>query len=249
MRYILSARNLPLLASFTRTRSLLAFDFDGTLAPIVSKPGQARMRAGTRVLLKKLAMRCDCIVVSGRSRDDVKNRLRGIGLKEVVGNHGIEPWGSSKQLAKTVQAWIPRLEEALQGFPGVLIEGKQFSVSVHYRHVRHKSVALQAIHAAAATLRGVRLVGGKQVVNFVPRGAPDKGRAVQTAKRRGRHNRVVFVGDDTTDENAFAVLRNQRSLGIRVGKKQTSLARYYIRNQGEIDRLLVALIAACDQQA
>ena len=247
MRYILSPRHLPVLAKFTRGRSLLAFDFDGTLAPIVSRPGNAAMRPRTRALLKKLAARCDCMVVSGRSRSDVKEKLRGVGLKEVIGNHGIEPWGSSKQLAKTVRAWIPRLEEALQDFPGVLVEGKQFSASVHYRHARHKGAAIRAIHEVATKLRGVRLVGGKQVVNFVPRGAPDKGHAVAAARRKGRYDWVVFVGDDETDEHAFAVLRNRRSLGIRVGRKGTSLARYHIRNQREIDRLLASLMAACDQ--
>jgi trehalose 6-phosphate phosphatase len=249
MRYILSPRHAAVLAKFTRGRSLLAFDFDGTLAPIVSQPGKAAMRHRTRGLLKALAAQCDCMVVSGRSRDDVKGRLRGVGLKEVIGNHGIEPWESSKQLARTVRAWIPRLEEALQEFPGVLVEGKQFSASVHYRHARHKSAAIRAIHEAAATLRGVRVVGGKQVVNFVPWGAPDKGHAVEAARRKGRYDRVVFVGDDETDENAFAVLRNRQSLGIRVGRKDTSLARYYVRSQGEMDRLLALLIAARDQNA
>lgn len=249
MRYIFSARNASALQTFVCGNVLLAFDFDGTLAPIVSQPGRAAMRSGTRTLLKRLASECACIVISGRSRKDVGRRLRGVGLREVVGNHGIEPWGSSKKLAQTVRAWVPLLQERLGALSGVVIEEKQFSASVHYRHARHKRAAIRAIHEAATTLRGARLVGGKQVVNFVPRGAPDKGHAVEEARRRGSHDKVVYVGDDETDENAFAVMRNRRSLGIRVGQKRTSLARYYIRNQGEMDRLLASLIAACRQKA
>jgi trehalose 6-phosphate phosphatase len=245
MQYIFSGRNAPLLKKLTQGHVLLAFDFDGTLAPIVSTPDGAALRSGTRSLLTKLAARCDCIVVSGRSRKDVRKRLRGVALKEIIGNHGIEPWGSSKKLAKAVRTWIPVLHERLRTLSGVVVEGKQFSASVHLRHARHKRAAIRAVHEVAATLRGARLVGGKQVVNIVPRGAPDKGDALKEARRRGSYDTVVYVGDDETDEHAFAVLRNRRSLGIRVGNKQTSLARYYIRNQKEMDRLLSFLIASC----
>jgi trehalose 6-phosphate phosphatase len=208
----------------------------------VPEPDRAAIRARTRRLLKTLAQLYPCIVVSGRSRRDVRRRLGGIGFKEVIGNHGIEPGGSSKALARTVQAWVPRIEK-LTTIEGVVLEEKQFSVSVHYRKVRRKKPAIQAIRKAVKALPGAHLVGGKQVINVVPRGAPDKGRAVEGLRRKRKYDHVIYVGDDETDENAFAMERTRRLLGIRVGAKRSSRARFYIRDQREIDRLLASLIA------
>jgi trehalose 6-phosphate phosphatase len=243
MQYIFSAQGLPVLHRFASGNTLLAFDFDGTLAPIVSEPDRAAIRLRTRRLLKKLTPLYPCIVVSGRSRDDVRGRVHGLGFAEVIGNHGIEPWGSSEALARTVRSWVPVLKEQLAPVRGVVVEEKQFSVSVHYRKARRKKATIRAIHQVAKALPGARLVGGKQVVNIVPKGAPHKGHAVEDARRKQKYDAVIYIGDDDTDENAFDLERTGRVLGVRVGGKRTSLARSYIRNQEEIDRLLATLIA------
>jgi trehalose 6-phosphate phosphatase len=242
MRNILSARSRPLLRKFVTANVLVGFDFDGTLAPIVSEPGRAAMRADTRKLLRRLTSLCPCIVVSGRSRADVRNRLRGIEFDEIIGNHGIEPWKSSEATARAVGAWIPLLERDLKRFPGLMLEDKRFSVSIHYRRERNKRRAAQAIMELAQRLPEARFVGGKQVVNIVPRGAPHKGSAVERARRKVHCDKVIYVGDDVTDEDVFALAPNGRFLSIRVGAKGPSLARFHIRRQREIDRLLRTMI-------
>ncbi len=243
MRRILSARNRPVLEKFTFGNVLLAFDFDGTLAPIVSDPDRAAIRPSTRKLLQTLASQYPCIVVSGRSRADVRRRLRGIGFKETIGNHGIEPWSSSHAIARAVAAWVPPLRRRLRGFRGVVLENKRFSVSIHYRKERNKKQALEAITEIARTLPGARLVGGKQVVNIVPKGAPDKGLAVERERKRRRCDKAIYLGDDETDEHVFALARHGRLLAIRVSANRFSLARFYVRNQREVDQLLRILIA------
>jgi len=115
--------------------------------------------------------------------------------------------------------------------------------SIHYRKARHKRKAITAIKRIAKALLGARLIGGKQVINIVPKGAPDKGLAVERERRRQHYDKVIYVGDDETDEHAFAMVRTGRFLTIRVGPKRSSLARFHIRNQKEIDRLLASLIA------
>jgi trehalose 6-phosphate phosphatase len=242
MRYILAPRNRPILEKFTSGKVLLAFDFDGVLAPIVSDPDRSAIPPSTRKLLQKLASRYPCIIVSGRGRADVGRRLRGIGFQEIIGNHGIEPWASSHALAQRVAAWVPVLRQKLERFRGIVLENKQFSVSVHYRKERNEKEALKAIIEAARRLPGASLVGGKKVVNVVPRGAPDKGLAVERERRKRRCDKVVYIGDDETDEKVFALGRSGRFLTIRVGAKRSSLARFYIRNQQEVDRLLQSLI-------
>jgi trehalose 6-phosphate phosphatase len=242
MRYILAPRNHSILKEFASAKVLLAFDFDGVLAPIVSDPDRSAIPPSTRKLLQKLASRYPCIIVSGRGRADVRRRLKGIGFQEIIGNHGIEPWASSHAMAQRVARWVPVLKQRLERFRGIVLEDKQFSVSVHYRKERNKKEALKAIIAIAQKLPGASLVGGKQVVNVVPRGAPDKGLAVERERRKRRCDKVVYIGDDETDENVFALGRSRRFLTIRVGAKKSSLARFYIRNQQEIDQLLQSFI-------
>jgi trehalose 6-phosphate phosphatase len=242
MRYLLSAGNRKILKTFASSNVLAAFDFDGTLAPIVSKPEKAALRPATQRLLRNLTSFIPCVVVSGRGRDDVRRKLHGIPFAEIIGNHGIEPWHSSGELARAVKSWLPHLKQGLKDFDGVVLENKLFSISVHFRHARNKTRALKAITDIARTLPGARLVGGKQVVNIVPEGAPDKGRAVERARLEMKCDKVIYVGDDKTDEDVFAVARRGRSLTIRVGASRSSSAHFYIRNQREIDRLLKILI-------
>ena len=242
MRYILSATNHPILKKFSSGNVLVAFDFDGTLAPIVSKPHKAALRPVTRKLLKSLTSLYPCIVVSGRSRDDVRRRLAGLEFREVIGNHGIEPWNSSRKMARAVQAWLPILKKGLEHLHGVLLENKQFSVSVHYRHARNKKRVLKTITDIARSLPGARLVGGKLVINVIPEGARDKGLAVKRACQEIHCETVIYVGDDQTDEDAFVLARRGRFLTIRVGATKSSFAHFYIRNQMEIDRLLKILL-------
>ena len=93
---ILSKRNASVLAHFAGSNVLVALDYDGTLAPIVSTPGLARMRARTRRLLVAVAERYPCVVISGRSRDDVASRIETVPVWHVSGNHGLEPWGQDE---------------------------------------------------------------------------------------------------------------------------------------------------------
>ena len=90
----------------------------------------------------------------------------------------------------------------------------------------------------------MRLVGGKLVVNVVVPNAPHKGLALERERAHLACDTVIYVGDDETDEDVFQIDRPGQLLSIRVGRKRTSAAPYYIRNQAEIDRLLETLVAA-----
>jgi len=85
------------------------------------------------------------------------------------------------------------------------------------------------------------VVPGKRVLNVVPTGAPDKGMALARLTRRGGFERVLFVGDDDTDEDVFRRDLGVESVGVRVGRHSKSAARYYLRRQSDVDRLLERL--------
>jgi trehalose 6-phosphate phosphatase len=241
MRNILAARNLSQLVDFASSNVLLGFDFDGTLARVVSDPCAARMRVRTRRLLAEVAQRYPCVVISGRTGRDVRSRLDGVPLSHVFGNHGGEPWQRGGQAADTVRTWVRHLRVRLGGCPGLVVENKKYSVTVHYRRARNKQAARRLIAAAVCRLRDVRVLGGDQAVNLLVRGAPHKGDALQLARKAFACDTAIYVGNDDTDECAFTSGPADRLLSIRVGPARASHARYRLATQADIDRLLVVL--------
>jgi len=242
MRSILSVAHREVLEQLTWSNVLLAFDYDGTLAPIASDPGRARMRQRTRELLRELAKLYPVVVISGRTQADTRERLRGIDVLEVVGNHGIEPGHAAHEYVAEVRRWLPRLNQCAASFRGVTIEDKIFSVAIHYRRSREKKNARAAFLRIAATLGDVRVVGGKQVVNLLPAGAPHKGVALERERERAGCDTAIYVGDDETDEDVFGLDQPGRLLTIRVGSKCGSSATFCIPHQRAIDDLLRALV-------
>jgi trehalose 6-phosphate phosphatase len=222
---------------------LLAFDYDGTLAPIVPDPDKAAMRPTTRRLLVEVAGRYPCVVISGRARSDVRRRLFGVPLQEIVANHGIEPWQATQPFMKEVRRWTPVLSRRLTGLKGVRIENKTFSIAVHYRHSREKKKARAAILEAADVLGSIRVIGGKQVVNLLPEGAPHKGIALERERDRLKLDTAIYVGDDETDEDVFGLDRPGRLLSVRVGPKRASQATYFVKSQAAIDDLLALFVS------
>ncbi len=239
---ILARRHRATLADFVATRVLLAFDFDGTLAPIVAVPAAARMRAATRPLLAEAARRYPAAVVSGRALADVGARVRGIPLRVVFGNHGLERSTKPSTPSARVARWAGMLRAALDGWTGVVIEDKGHSVAVHYRGAPDRARARRAVEAAAATLRGARVIGGLEAVNVLPGRAAHKGTALRAALAICRCDRAIYVGDEHTDEDAFGALPTGSLLGIRVGASRQTRARFHVRSQREVDELLRLLI-------
>ncbi|OFW07456.1 MAG: trehalose-phosphatase [Acidobacteria bacterium RIFCSPLOWO2_02_FULL_68_18] len=234
-------RRQRILRAFASSNVLLAIDYDGTLAPIAPTPDQARMRVRTRRLFTQVAHRYPSIAISGRPLDDIARRLVGIPIRSVFGNYGGEPSPQGKPPVR-VGAWVTHLRERLSTLSGVVVEDKGYSVTIHYRRARNKDRAIAAIHDAARALPGARVLGGVEAVTLLPREGPDKGVALQRARRLLRCDTAIYVGDDDTDEDAFASAHPDRLLSIRVGPSRKSRARYHLQRQADIDRLLQSLL-------
>jgi trehalose 6-phosphate phosphatase len=234
---LLARRHRPVLRDLAAGRTLLALDFDGTLAPIVRSRSRARPSRTTAALLRAVARSWPCAVISGRSREDVRSRLGGARLVAVVGNHGAEQepaLGREGAWRKRVRNWRRRLQGAFEGIPGIDVEDKELSLTVHFRG----PLAEEAARRAVLRLAGARIVPGKRVLNVVIREAPDKGQAVKRLVRRGRYEQVLFVGDDDTDEDVFRRSGEMRLVGISVGRRPRSAAAYCVREQRDVARLL-----------
>ncbi len=244
MRAILSEAGRPVLDGLARERALLVFDFDGTLAPIVERPGDAAMRPETRALLRVTSLLYPCAVVSGRARADLLPRLECVPLLAVVGNHGAEAgFGPVERgLRREVARWVDVLRRELAGAAGIELEDKGLSLAIHYRHAPRPPEARARALGVAARLAGARVFGGRAVVNVAPAGVPGKGAAIAALLRRLDGRRALYVGDDVTDEDAFAA--RAVSVAVRVGRTHASGAPWYLARQRDLDALLRELVEA-----
>lgn len=246
---ILDAGGTTLLRRFAHTHVLLAFDFDGTLAPLVPDREDAALTPETRALLQRVAALYPTVVISGRGREDVARRLEGIPLIEVVGSHGLDRAGQSAPPTTVAQGWKPALVEDLRRYPKVEIEDKGSTLTAHFRLAVDPVAARSEVLAAAARLTPKpRIIAGEHSIDLLPRVGVNKGTALRSLMADHRADAAIYVGDDATDEDAFALHPALPVLAIRVGRSRTSKARYSIPSQRDVNVLLHSLVNFRDGQ-
>lgn len=242
MTYLFGRRGLAEIAALLEKGPLLAFDFDGTLAALTPYPDRARLAARTRRLLARVAARHPVVVISGRKRADVERRLDGIPIAGVTGNHGLEPWGETPATERLVRRWRQSLEADLGHLPGVRIQDKHWSLTVDYRWASDRAAAEARVKDAIRKLPRVRLVGGRDAdCGLAPAVRIHKGTALGKHLKALKRRAALYVGDDRTDEDVFALERPDL-LSVRVGRSRNSRARFYLRDQVEVDSLLERLL-------
>ncbi|MBK9308396.1 MAG: trehalose-phosphatase [Nitrospira sp.] len=248
MDYLLSENGRRELEALSKRRCLYAFDFDGTLAKIVSDPGSARLGRSVQFWLEALATRAQTAVISGRSLKDLRARVGAV-VSCLVGNHGAEgPHVVQEdmfQVQEICHGWLQLITEQFQTELlecGVLVEQKSYSLSFHYRTVQQRGEARALISRIVTELDPTpRIVLGKSVVNVMPTTAWHKGTALQECIRQLGCTTALYVGDDVTDEDVFA-LRDPRVLTVRIGKKNASSARFFLNRQTEIAQVLRLIV-------
>jgi len=163
-------------------------------------------------------------------------------LRGVIGNHGLEPWRATARIHRRVREWRPMFEKALGGESGVEIEDKTYSLAIHFRRSRSKKKVRAIVLETVGQLVKARLIGGIEVMNIVPSDAPHKGIALERERARLHCDTAIYVGDDETDEDVFALDQPGRLLTIRIGQKETSGADFFLEDQSRIDTFLRQLI-------
>ena len=233
-------------------RLLLMLDFDGTLAPIVPRPSDARIPDAALPTLRKLqaSPRVTLAIVSGRGARDVQ-ALAGLADVHYLGSHGrerIRPGRaeveSSPAGLSQIRACCQRLADELGHIEGFQIEDKGTAAAAHFRNVeaRHWQRVERAVHQAA-TIGSLNVSQGKLVFDITPNDGVDKGTAaLELLGELG--GLPVYFGDDTTDETAFAALPDD-AITVYVGPEGGgSGARYRVSGPEEVHRALAWLAAA-----
>jgi alpha,alpha-trehalase len=234
----------------------LFLDYDGTLTPIVSRPELAVLDDDMRDSLRKLSQLLPVAIISGRDRADVEKL---VGLAELVyaGSHGFDIAGPGglKRAYEGAEDFLPdlheaelRLRAALGGIEGVLIDPKRYAIAVHYRLVDESEVSAveKAFNAVLGEAGRLRRTEGKKVFELRPSLDWDKGKAVLWLLTElgldGPGIMPIYIGDDDTDEDAFAALEGRGIALLVADRPQNTLAQYRLGSPQAVGEFLRRLI-------
>ncbi|HEU4563556.1 MAG TPA: trehalose-phosphatase [Gemmatimonadaceae bacterium] len=245
------------------TPLVIMLDVDGTLAPIASRPEDAQVPVETRRVVAALAA-CEgvsVVLVSGRAAADAR-RMVSVANVWVIGNHGFEVSGPDGEtvvdpqlepyralIARAARRLAPRVAP----LPGVILEDKTWTLTVHYRLSDSAVVPRlrEVIEEAVAPL-GLRVTDGKKVFEVRPPARVDKGTAVILLGREigalDEGSSLLFVGDDRTDEDAFRAIRRNKGSAVTARVRgdggETTAAEFAVRDPAEVRSFLEWLLAA-----
>ena len=250
MKHLFSKAGQQALQDVMTHAPLLAFDFDGTLAPIVARPDDACVPLSISQHLRKLSTMLPTVIVTGRQVADVAPRLN-FEPRFIVGNHGAEDPGLPPNGQQAWQDHLTPVRQVLEAHQdqlhelGVQIEDKGHSLAVHYRLAKDQARAMSVIAAMLGSLGpDARVFGGKCVVNIVSASAPDKGDAVLRLASSLGVTHGVFIGDDVNDEPVF-IKAPACWLTVRIGREDPlSSARFFLDSHSEVAPMLQSMIAA-----
>ena len=216
-------------------RTAIFLDVDGTLLEIVNDPASVVAEPHLVELLVSIESRLNgaLALVSGRTLDEI-DRIFSPARFTAAGAHGTEMRLPSGDVESAIAKPLPRsATTALESFttanPGLLVEIKDSGAALHYRQAPdYEAVARQLVESLLVELGDeYRLIGGKMVFEIAPR-CRDKGVAIRNFMAdpvfAGRE--PVFLGDDVTDEDGFAVINDLGGISVRVGDARDTAALY-----------------------
>lgn len=229
-------------------------DYDGTLTPIVARPDLAVLSDAMRQTLKELSETITVAIISGRKREEVESLVKIPGLI-YAGSHGFDIQGPGLSmtppevlpLMPLIDRAFKQLSDFCQNIPGSLVENKKFAIAVHFRLVDPAKVpAIEArVNQIVQNEPRLRKTGGKKIFEIRANIPWDKGKALlyllKALPMEGAEVFCFYLGDDETDEDAFAVLQG-RGIGILVADiPLMSKARYSLADTNEVELFLKKL--------
>ncbi len=240
-------------------RLFLFFDYDGTLAPIAKTPALAHLPEMVKTQFRRLKRLrgIQVAVVSGRSLMDL---IKMVGIKKGIcysGNHGLEIFNGhrtwvhpkAKKTVLLLSQLYQDLKRKCERLDGVLVENKRLSLALHHRLAKKStarkllSLLKQCLRNRTAARKKLKISTGKKVWELKPQIKWNKGKAIlHLLKIQGRkkNDLALFVGDDTTDEEAFKTL-GRKAVTVRVAPKGRTYAAYQLRSPREVRKCLAEL--------
>ncbi len=241
---------------------LLFLDYDGTLVKFKKRPEFAVPTRRVIRLLEKLKGNnsVSVTIITGRPLDQIRD-MAGVPGINYSASHGQQmrmadgdtfEWEKARKAGPLIKRIKSAAEKELHGISGILIEDKKTSLAVHYRKVGRKDVPgiKSSVTKLFKKLNSGGILGmieGSDVMEIRPRGW-DKGKAVKMIMKRYRPSAVIYIGDDTTDEDAFRALRSNVhaiTIWVRNGSKRQTYACYSLKDPEEVLGFLDWLSSFC----
>jgi trehalose 6-phosphate phosphatase len=250
-----------------RSDALFLFlDYDGTLVPFKEKPTQVKTPEKIKKVLLQLQKNPAIIVsiVTGRTLKNIKKLLiiKGVSF---IALHGLQiessdgsqfRWKPAEHARSTLESIKENMQRELKGEKGAYLEDKELTVVLHYRllpknriHiVREKFITV--VHDNDKK-KNLEIIHGAKVIEARPKGW-NKGKAIETflaGHTEVKNKRIIYIGDDITDEDAFRFLR-KRGITIHVANqsKRETVAQYWVKNPAEVLRFLQSLSQLVNQR-
>ncbi|MFH1001695.1 MAG: trehalose-phosphatase [bacterium] len=231
-----------------KEKAVFFFDYDGTLTPIVQQPDLAKISPEMKEILRQLSLKYKLAIVSGRGR---RNLQTLVDIPEIfyAGDHGLDIIGPDismthpkvKKFLPLIQNISKSLDKSLSHIPGVIVEKKKMSVAVHYRQVSKEDLPglkLPLKKILKENRENIRLLKGKKVVEFLPNIEWNKGKAalwiLNTLGLDWSEHKIFYLGDDTTDEDAFRILRTRGTSILIAEKAEKSAADFRLSSPEEV---------------
>jgi trehalose 6-phosphate phosphatase len=244
---------------------LLATDFDGTLAPIVSDPELAQMSVLDRDALRAICANdgYSVAIVTGRQMEEIR-RLVQLDDVYYAANYGMEIDGpdgfrfrepEGERIRSLVTSLAPQLSDSLADISGVVVENKALSITVHHRHVAAEflttvSRRVSEITAPAVSGGHIRVSNGnRQAIEIVPVNATNKGIAIalilEHVGKTGIQPWPMYMGDDVMDEQGFRLVndRGGASIIISPGGKDETEAQFFANKPADVSQLISRMVS------
>jgi trehalose 6-phosphate phosphatase len=232
----------------------LFLDVDGTLVELTDTPSQTAADAQIKSLLREVSERLGGAValISGRKIETLDQLFAPLKLP-AAGLHGVErrKFDGSIQGASFVDSRLDlaraSLKSLVDAHPGTLLEDKERTIAVHFRTAPQFADAMRdgVVEIANSLGRDYHIQGGKMMFEIKPRGFT-KATAIQSFMKESpfRGRRPVFIGDDLTDQDGFAMVESQGGLSVGVGDHVQG--QYYLANVPAVRAWLAQVAALYD---
>ena len=238
-------------------KTLVVFlDYDGTLTPIVATPDLAIISDEMRLVVEELSKKIKVAIVSGRATDDVRSKVKIDGIF-YAGSHGFEindPSGGVKineeaqKIRPVIDEIQAKLADRVKDIEGALIENVKYTVSCHYRLVKDEDFKdfENQVDSVLSEYPQLRKASGKKVFEIRPKIDWHKGKAVDWIlnifEQEQKNILPVYLGDDTTDEDAFKALK-EKGFGILVATaERDTQAEYIVKDPEDVKKVLQTFI-------
>lgn len=241
----------------TNSHRILFLDYDGTLIGFQNKPDQVSTPAHVQSIIDELADNSSItlVIITGRTLSDI-TRLVDTKKLIVAAFHGLKirypnskefVWEKAEKNRNLIQKIKKRSVQEFQHIKEIYIEDKTYTLAFHYRQVPDKKSKeliekFISIYKKIDNEKKFEVLQGDKVIEIRPKDW-NKGKAVEILLKKLENKKndlfPIYIGDDTTDEDAFRFLQH-RGLDIYVKNEsqRETLAQYYVNNPNEVYKFL-----------